>query len=94
MLGIVLAVLVRSPNPHFDSDMANPISPLDGDRNDDYYTISLLTHSNLLLESVQYLRLQGQYQLILLPNGMQDSILGHIWFVHMGPILELLPNVP
>ena len=25
---------------------------------------------------------------------MQDSFLGHIWFVQMGPTLELLPNAP
>ena len=92
MLGIALAVLVRSPNPRFDSDMADPVSPLNGDRNDDYLTRSLLTRSNLLLHSVQYLRLQGQYQLILPPNGMQDRFLGHVWFVQMGPTLDLLPN--
>ena len=74
---------------------------------DDYLTRALLTCSNLLLKSVhdelnpglnlchiQYLCLQGQYHLILLPNGMQDRFLGHVWFVQMGPTLELLPNSP
>ena len=92
MLGIALVVLVRSPNPRFDSDMADLVSPLSGDRDDDYHTRYLLTRSNLLLQSVQYLHLRGQYQLILPPNGMQDCFLGHIWFVQMGPTLEILPN--
>ena len=43
---------------------------------------------------LQYLRLRGQYHLILPPNGMQDRLLGHIWFVDIGLILELLPNAP
>ena len=92
MLGSALAVVVRSPNPRFDSDMADLVSPLNGDRDDDYHTRSLLTCSNLLLQSVQYICLQGQYQLILLLNGMQDRFLGHVWFVKMGPTLELLSN--
>ena len=92
VLGSALTVLVRSPNPLFDSDMADLVSPLNGDRNDDYHTRSLLTRSNLLLQSVQHPRLQGQYQLILPPNGMQDRFLGHVWFVQMGPTLELLSN--
>ena len=92
VIGSALVVLVRSPNPRFDSDMADLISPLNGDRDDDYHTRSLLTRSNLLLQSVQYLLLQGQYQLILAPNGMQDIFLGHVWFVQMGPTLEILPN--
>ena len=90
MLGSALAVVVRSPNPSFDSDMVDLVSPLNGDRDDDYHTRSLLTRSNLLLQSLQYLCLQGQYQLILPPNGMQDRFLGHVWFVQMGPTLELL----
>ena len=92
VLGSALAVLVRYPNTRFDSDMADLVSPLNGDRDDDYHTRSLLTRSNLLLQIVQDLRLHGQYQLILPPNGMQDRFLGHVWFVHMGPTLELLPN--
>ena len=70
VLGRSLSVLVRSPNPRFDLDMADLVSPLNGDRDDDYHTRSLLTRSNLLLQSVQYLRLRGQYQLILPSNGM------------------------
>ena len=58
----------------------------------DNHARSLLTHSNLLLQSVQYLGLQGQYQLILPPNGMQDRFLGHLWFVQMGLTLELPPQ--
>ena len=54
MLGSALAVLVRSPNPCFDSDMADLVSPLNGDRDDDYHTRSLLTCSNLFLQCVQY----------------------------------------
>ena len=50
--------------------------------------------SDSLLQSVQYLVLQGQYHLIMPPNGMQDSFLGHVWFVQMGPTVELLPNAP
>ena len=92
MLGSALAVLLRSSNPRFDSDMADLVSPFNGDRDDDYHTRSLLTRSNLLLQSLQYIHLQGQYQLILPPNGMQDRFLGHIWFVQMGSTLELLPN--
>ena len=57
------------PNLRFDSDMADLVSPLNGDRDDNYHTRSLLTRSNLLLQSVQYLRLQGQYQLILPVNA-------------------------
>ena len=38
--------------------------------------------------------MQDQYHLILPPNGMQDCFLGHVWFVQMGPTLELLPNAP
>ena len=94
VLGSALAALVRSPNPRFESDMADLVSPLNNDRDDDYLTRSLLTRSNLLLQSVQYLRLQGQYHLILPPNGMQDNFLGHLWFFQMGPTLELLPNDP
>ena len=92
VLDSALTVLVSSPNPLFDSDMADLISPLNGDRDNDYHTRYLLTCSNLLLQSVQYLCLQGQYQLILLPNGMKDRFLVHVWFVQMGPTLELLPN--
>ena len=92
MLGIALAVLVRSPNPRFDSDMADLVSPLNGDRDDDYHTRYLLNRYNLLLQSVQYLRLQVQYQLILPSNDVQDRFLGHVWFVQMGPTLELFPN--
>ena len=92
VLGIAFAVLVRSPNPRFDSDMADPVSPLNGDRDDDYHTRSLLTRSTLLLQSVQYLLLHGQYHLILPPNGTQHCFLSHVWFVQMGPTLELLPN--
>ena len=51
MLGIALAFLVRSPNPCFDLDMADLVSPLNGDRDDDYHTRSLLTRSNLLLQA-------------------------------------------
>ena len=43
--------------------MADLVSPLNGDRDDDYHA------------SVQYLCLQGQYQLILPPNGMQDELI-------------------
>ena len=63
--------------------------------------------SNLLLQIVhgelkpglnlchlQYLCLKDWYQLILPPCGMQDCLLGHIWFVQMGLTLELLPNAP
>ena len=94
VLGSALTVLVRYPNPRFDSDMADLVSPLKNDREDDYLTRSLLTLSNLLLQSVQYLVLQGQYHLILPPNGMQDRFLGHLWYVQMGPTVELLPNAP
>ena len=87
-----MTLLVRSPNPRFDSDMADLVSPLNDDRDDDYLTRFLLNRSNILLQSGQYLRLQGQYHLILPPNSMQDRFLGHIWFVQMGPTLELLPN--
>ena len=91
-LGSTLAVVVRSPNPRFNLDMADLVSPLNCDTDDDYHTRYLLTRSNLLLQSLQYLRLQGQYQLILPPNGMQDRFFGHVCFVQMGPTLELLPN--
>ena len=93
-IGSALVVLVRSPNPHFDLDMADLVSVLNDDRDDDYLKRSLLTRSNLLLQSVQYLRLQGQYHLILPPNGMHDRFIGHVWFVQMGTTLELLPNAP
>ena len=73
VLGSAMAVIVRSPNPRFESDIADLISPLNGDRDDNYHTRSLLTRSNLLLQSVQYLRLQGQYQLILPPNSTLDA---------------------
>ena len=102
-----LAVLVWSPNPRFDSDMADLVSPLNYDRDDDCLTSSALTISNFLLQSVsgelkpglnlspiQYICLQGQYLLILPPNDMQDRFLGHVWFVPMGPTLKLLPNTP
>ena len=107
VLGSDLAVLVRSPTSRFDSNMVDLVSPLNDDRDDDCLTSSVLNLSNLLLQSVhgelkpglnlchiQYLRLQGQYHLILPPNGMQDRFLGHIWFFQMGPILEFLPNTP
>ena len=48
----------------------------------------------LNIRHLQYLRLRGHYHLILPPNGMQDRLLGHIWFFQMGPTLELLPNAP
>ena len=94
VLGSSLEVLVRSPNPRFDSDMADLVSPLNDDRDDNYLTRSLLTRSNLLLQSVQCLCLQVHYHLILPPNGTQDRFLGHVWFVQMGPTIELLPNAP
>ena len=72
--------------------MADLVYPLNDVRDNKYLTRSLLTRSNLLLQRVQYFRLQGQYQLILPPNGMQDRFLGHVWFVQMGPTLDLLPN--
>ena len=72
--------------------MADLVSTLNGDRDDDYHTRSVLTCSNLLLQSVQYLCLQGQYQIILPLEGMQDRFLGHVWFFQMGLTLELLPN--
>ena len=53
VLGSALAVLVRSPNPRFDLDMADLISPLNNGKDNDYLTRSLLTRSNLLLQSVQ-----------------------------------------
>ena len=102
-----LAVLVRSSNPRFDSDMVDLVSPLNDDRDDDCPTSSVITCSNLLLQSVhgelkpglnlfhiQHHRLQGQYRLILTPDGMQDRFLGHVWFVQMGPTLEIFPNTP
>ena len=107
VLGSALGVLVMSPNPRFDLDMADLVSPLNDDRDDDCLTSSVLTRFNLLLQSVhgelkpsinlchiQYLRLQGQYHLILPPNGMQDFFLGHVWFVQMVPTLELPTNTP
>ena len=107
VLGSALAVLVRFPNLRFDSDMADLVSPLNDDRYKDYLTRYLLTRSNFLLPSVhgelnpglnlchiQYLRLQGQYHLIIPPNGLQDPFLGHILFYHMGPTLKILPNAP
>ena len=107
MLGSALVVLVRSPDPHFYLDMAELVSPLNDDRDDDCLTRYLLTLSNLLLQRVhselkpglnlchiQYLRLQGQYHLILPLNGMQDYFIGHLSLVHMGPTLEILLNAP
>ena len=97
MLGNALAVLVRSPNPRFESDMAVLVSSLNYDRDDGCLTSSVLTRSNLLLQSVhgdlkpglnlchiQYLRLQGQYLLILTRNGMQDRFIGHVYFCPDG----------
>ena len=85
--------------------MADLISPLNDDRGDDCLTSFVLTHSNLILQSVhrelkpglnlchiQNLRQRGQYHLILPPNGTQDRFLVHVWFVQMGPTLELLLN--
>ena len=85
--------------------MADLVSPSNDNRDDNCLASSVLTRSDLLLQSVhselkpglnichiQYLCLQGQYQLILPPNGMQDRLLGHTWFVQMGPTLELPPN--
>ena len=87
--------------------MADLVLPLNNNRDDDCLTISVLTCYNPLPQSVygelniglnichiQYLRLQGQYHLILPPNGMQNCFLGHVWLVQMGPTLDLLPNTP
>ena len=87
--------------------MADLVSPLNDVRDNDYLTSSVLTCSNLLLQSVhgqlkpgvnlchiQYIRLQGQYHLILPSNSMQDRFLGHVWFFHMVATLEILPNSP
>ena len=67
----------------------------------------LLKRSSLLMQIIHgelkpglnichlhYILLQGQYHLIMLPNGVQDNLLGHILFVHMGLTLELLLDAP